>query len=85
MEYLSTDEQRPQISDELRLIPHWSVALAVALFAATQWVVHLYLARHEHNLPPRSFLIFWSVAWGSVIAVYTLMVATSPATPNGAA
>ncbi len=74
MDYLSTDEQRPQISDELRLIPHWSVALAVALFAATQWVVHLYLARHEHNLPPRSFLIFWSVAWGSVIAVYTLMV-----------
>src|SRR5207237_10843034 len=74
MDYGSVEEQKPQIADEIRLIPKWSVALAVAIFAAVQATVHLYLARHDHNLPPRGFLIFWSVAWGTVLAVYTLMV-----------
>lgn len=74
MDHFSVEEQRPQISEEIRLIPMWSVALAVALFAAVQATVHLYLAQHQHNLPPRGFLVFWSVAWGTVIAVYTLMV-----------
>ena len=74
MDFNNIDEQKPQISDELRLIPMWSVALAVALFAAAQAVVHLYLTQHQHNLPPRGFLVFWSLAWGTVIAVYTLMV-----------
>ncbi len=73
MDYV-IEGQRPQISDELRLIPMWSVALAIALFAAVQATVHLYLAQHQHNLPPRGFLVFWSVAWGTVIAVYTVMV-----------
>jgi hypothetical protein len=74
MDFINSDELRPQISDELRLIPMWSVALAVVLFVAVQAAVHLYLAQHQHNLPPRGFLVFWSVAWGTVIAVYTLMV-----------
>ena len=70
MDHFSVDEQRPQISEEIRLIPMWSVALAVALFAAVQATVHLYLAQHQHNLPPRGFLVFWSVAWGTVIVKY---------------
>jgi len=74
MDYASIEEQKPQIADEIRLIPKWSVALAVAIFAAVQATVHLYLVKHDHNLPPRGFLIFWSVAWGTVLAVYTLMV-----------
>jgi len=74
MDYTSVDEHKPQISEELKLVPMWSVAAAVAIFAATQAVVHLYLGRHQHNIPPRGFLIVWSVAWGTVLAVYTLMV-----------
>jgi double zinc ribbon protein len=74
MDYANVEEQKPQIADEIRLIPKWSVALAVAIFAAVQATVHLYLVRHDHNLPPRGFLIFWSVAWGTVLGVYTLMV-----------
>ena len=74
VDFPALDERKPQISDELRLVPMWSVALAIALFAAVQAAVHLYLVQHQHNLPPRPFLIFWSVAWGTVIAVYTIMV-----------
>src|SRR5215472_6144674 len=74
MDYVNVEEQKPQISEEIRLIPKWSVALAVAIFAAVQATVHLYLAKHDHNLPPRGFLIFWCVAWGTVLGVYTLMV-----------
>ena len=70
MDYVTVEEQKPQISEELRLIPMWSVALAIVLFALVQAVVHLYLTRHEHNIPPRGFLVFWSLAWGTVIAVY---------------
>jgi len=74
IDYVGIDEMRPQISEEIRLIPLWSVALAIALFAAVQATVHLYLTQHQHNLPPRGFLIFWSLAWGTVLAVYSLMV-----------
>jgi len=74
IDYLGIDENRPQISEEIRLIPLWSVALAIALFAAVQFTVHVYLTQHQHNLPPRGFLIFWSLAWGTVLAVYCLMV-----------
>ncbi|HWC16869.1 MAG TPA: zinc ribbon domain-containing protein [Terriglobales bacterium] len=74
MDYVTVEEQKPQISEELRLIPMWSVALAIVLFAVVQAVVHLYLTRHQHNIPPRGFLVFWSLAWGTVIAVYTMMV-----------
>ena len=74
MDYISIEEPKPQISDEIRLIPLWAFALAVALFAAVQGTVHLYLVQHQHNLPPRGFLIFWSLAWGTVLAVYALMV-----------
>ena len=74
MDYVNYEEQRPQVSDELKLIPLWSVALAIALFAAVQATVHMYLVQHQHNIPPRGFLIFWSLAWGTVVAVYALMV-----------
>jgi hypothetical protein len=74
MDSVSFDEQKPQISEEIRLIPMWSIALAVVVFTAIQAVVHLYLGQHQHNMPPRGFRIFWSLAWGTVLAVFTLMV-----------
>ena len=68
------DEQKPQIAEEIRLIPMWSVVLAALFFAAIQYVVHIYLNEHQHNMPPFGFRLFWSLSWGIVISFFTLMV-----------
>ncbi|HJW98771.1 MAG TPA: hypothetical protein VJ453_01350 [Terriglobales bacterium] len=85
MDYASAEEQKPQISEEIRLIPMWSVALAFAIFAGVQATVHLYLVRHDHNLPPRGFLIFWSVAWALSWLCTRSWWATSHAMPGAEA
>ena len=54
------DEQKPQIAEEIRLIPMWSVVLAALFFAAIQYVVHVYLNEHQHNMPPFGFRLSWS-------------------------
>jgi hypothetical protein len=74
MNYVLAEERRPHIGEELRLVPRWAIALSFALFAAVQAGIHIYLPRHDNHLPPRGFLIFWSIAWGTVLAVYALMV-----------
>jgi hypothetical protein len=68
------DDQRPQLTDEFRLIPRWSVALAVVFFVGVQYVVHVYLADQRHETSPAGFRIFMSLMWGTVIAMFTLMV-----------
>jgi Double zinc ribbon len=68
------DEQKPQIGEEIRLIPMWSVVVAALVFAGIQYVVHVYLTQHQHNMPPFGLRLFWSLSWGTVLAFFTLMV-----------
>lgn len=72
--YQAQYDDRPQVTDELRLVPRWSVALAVVLFATVQYVMLVYLNQHRHERPPEGFRIFMSLMWGTVVATFTLMV-----------
>lgn len=68
------EEQKPQISEDIRLIPLWSIVFAVLTFAGTQYVAHTYLANHQHNLLPKPFHVFWTISWGIMTSFFVLMV-----------
>ncbi len=68
-------EEKPNITEEIQLIPAWSVVLAGLLFLGIQAAMHLYLWSRSHPIPPPiGFRIFWSAFSGSVMAAYTMMV-----------
>lgn len=68
-------EEKPNITEEIQLIPAWSVILAGLIFVGIQAAMHLYLwSRPKPTPPPIGFRIFWSMFTGAVMAAYTLMV-----------
>ncbi len=58
--------------DELSMIPLWSMLLAVAAFAAVQYLFHGVLPHHKHELLPMRLLMGYS--WGTAISGYILLV-----------
>jgi hypothetical protein len=58
--------------DDLRLIPTWSIVLAVIVFAAAQYLFHGVLPHHKSELLPMRLLMGYS--WGTAFASYVLLV-----------
>lgn len=58
--------------DDLSIIPAWSVILAVVVFAAIQYVFHVVMPHHKHELLPLRLLMGYS--WGTAFASYALLV-----------
>ena len=52
--------------DQLSLIPRWSVVLAVAVFAAVQYLFHGVMPHHKHEMLPMRLLMGYS--WGTAFA-----------------
>ena len=67
-------EEKPNITEEIQLIPGWSVVLAGLLFVGIQAAMHLYYWSRCKVSPVIGFRIFWSVFAGAVVAAYTVMV-----------
>lgn len=65
-------KQRSQRTDDLGMIPWWSVVLAVIVFAAMQYVVHFVLPHHKPEMLPMRLLMGYS--WGTLFASYVLLV-----------
>ena len=57
---------------ELGMIPWWSILLAVAAFAAMQYVFHGLMPRPKHDFGPMRLLMGYS--WGTLVASYVLLV-----------
>jgi MFS family permease len=58
--------------EDLRMIPRWSVVLAALLFAGMQYVFHVVMPHHKHEL---LFLrIVMGYAWGALWASYALLL-----------
>src|SRR5579875_1969001 len=62
----------PAGDEELRMIPRWSMVLAVVLFAAMQYVFHGVMPHHKHELLPLRLMMGY--AWGSLAASYALLL-----------
>lgn len=71
----STVPQSDTISagdDELRMIPRWSMVLAVILFIAMQYLFHGVLPHHRHEMLPMRVMMGYT--WGALVASYVLLL-----------
>lgn len=70
--------QEPQsitVNDDSRLIPIWSITLAVAAFALVEYYFWFVLPDQRHHAPPPiGFRIYFNLSWGVLASVYFLMV-----------
>jgi hypothetical protein len=66
----------PGFSDEMRLIPLWSVALAIAAFTLVEYLMWVIVPAHRHHPPnlPLAFRTYICISLGAVAALYMLMV-----------
>jgi hypothetical protein len=62
----------PEQESELSLIPAWSVALAVVVFAAVQYLFHHVLPHGRAEMLPMRLLTSYS--WGTALASYALLI-----------
>jgi hypothetical protein len=69
---LKQRENESQGDDELKMIPRWSMVLAAVLFLAMQYVFHVVMPHHKHELMP--LRIMMGYAWGTLVASYALML-----------
>ena len=60
------------VSDDLAMIPWWSIVLAVAAFAAMQYVFDVHMPQPKHGFGPMRLLMGYS--WGTLVASYVLLV-----------
>ena len=65
------DETAPG-DEELQMIPGWSIAVAIVLFAGMQYIFHSVMPHHKHELLPLRLMMGY--AWGSLFASYALLL-----------
>lgn len=68
------DPESITVNDDARLIPLWSIVVAVAAFVLVEyyfWVV-LPVGRQHH--PPLGFAVYFNLSWGLLASLYFLMV-----------
>ena len=58
--------------DELRMIPRWSMALAIILFAGIQYIFHVVMPHHKHELLPLRLMCGYAL--GALWASYALLL-----------
>jgi RNA polymerase subunit RPABC4/transcription elongation factor Spt4 len=61
--------------DDARLIPLWSIVIAVAAFVAVEYYFWMVLPQqHHHPRPPIGFRIYFNISWGVLASLYFLMI-----------
>jgi len=68
-------EPRTTVSDEIALIPLWSIAAALVCFVFVQYVFWVYMPAHRHHPPLAPGLhAFFSISWGEYAALNALAI-----------
>lgn len=60
------------VSEELKLIPRWSMVLAVIAFLGIDYLFFFVL--HQHYNSPTPVHIYFGTSWGALVAAYMLMI-----------
>lgn len=68
------NEEKPQIGEEVRLIPWWAVAIALVLLVGSQVVIHWVLFPRQPNPPPIPLRVFFGLMGGGILAFFVLLV-----------
>jgi len=67
-------EVKPNIAEEVKVIPWWAFGLAVASFAGLQLLMHAVLFPRDQHAPPLAWRIFIGLMAGAVLAFWVLLV-----------
>lgn len=62
------------VNEDTRLIPVWSIFVAVAAFVLVEYYFWMILPGQQHHPSPLGFHIYFSLSWGVLAALYFLMV-----------
>ena len=69
------DPESITVNDDARLIPMWSIVIAVAAFVGVEYYFWMVLPDQRHHpAPPLGFRIYFNVSWGLLASLYFLMV-----------
>ncbi len=64
-----------EMDQDSRLVPAWSIAVAIAAFLAVEYYFWFVLPQQRtHPGPPIGFRIYFNLSWGVLAALYFLMV-----------
>lgn len=67
--------QAISVNDEERMIPVWSIVVAVVAFVLVEYYFWIVAPTQHHHTPPALGLrIYFNLSWGVVAAFYFLMV-----------
>jgi hypothetical protein len=67
-------EVKPNIVEEVKVIPWWAIGLAVLLFAGVQVLMHVVLFRLDQHPAPLAWRIFIGFMAGAALACFVLLV-----------
>ena len=67
-------EVKPNIVEEVKVIPWWAIGLAVLLFAGVQVLMHVVLFRLDQHPAPLAWRIFIGFMAGAAFAFFVLLV-----------
>jgi hypothetical protein len=67
-------EVKPNIVEEVKVIPWWATSLAIALFAGFQVLMHVVLFPRDPHAPPLALRVFIGLIGGTVLAFFVLLV-----------
>ncbi len=73
MQVTVVNTEPTKLSQELRVIPGWAIALAVVLFACMQVVFNVLVAAQK-NPPPVAPRIFLGLLTGGIVAIWALLI-----------
>lgn len=69
------DPQNIAVDDDARLVPLWSILIAIASFVAVEYYFWLVLPEQRHHPPaPLGLRIYFNLSWGVLAALYFLMI-----------
>ena len=60
------------VTEELTLIPRWSIVLGFVSFVGIQYLFFFVLHTHYHS--PFPVHVYFGASWGALVAVYMLMI-----------
>ena len=61
------DPQSIAANEDTRLIPVWSIVLAIVAFALLEYYFWLVLPQQQHHPPPLGFHIYFSLSGGCLL------------------
>ncbi|HVC91987.1 MAG TPA: zinc ribbon domain-containing protein [Acidobacteriaceae bacterium] len=62
------------VSEELKLIPRWSIVLAFVAFIGIQYLFFFVMPQPHHQHAPLPVHIYFGTSWGALVAGYVLMI-----------